>query len=156
MYTWSFLYFWGSQSSGKDSQCPSFCNLCHLKLACSGDTFCLSTKWFTCHINYQYNIINYQSGTEMYKQNCFSTLNSRRPLHLMMTPVCPRLLNLNNDFVLLRFWARAPEDLSAIEVIYIIIIIIIQKRYRHYHNYDIWQTVQRCIVNNNSEAIATK
>ena len=44
----------------------------------------------------------------------------------MMTPVCPRLLNLNNDFVLLRFWARAPEDLSAIEVIYIIIIIIIQ------------------------------
>ena len=43
----------------------------------------------------------------------------------MMTPVCPRLLNLNNDFVLLRFWARAPEDLSAIEVIYIIIIIII-------------------------------
>ena len=43
----------------------------------------------------------------------------------MMTPVCPWLLNLNNDFVLLRFWARAPEDLSAIEVIYIIIIIII-------------------------------
>ena len=42
----------------------------------------------------------------------------------MMTPVCPRLLNLNNDFVLLRFWARAPEDLSAIEVIYIIYIII--------------------------------
>ena len=41
----------------------------------------------------------------------------------MMTPVCPRLLNLNNYFVLLRFWARAPEDLSAIEVIYIIIII---------------------------------
>ena len=40
----------------------------------------------------------------------------------MMTPVCPRLLNLNNDFVLLRFWARAPEDLSAIEVIYVIII----------------------------------
>ena len=40
----------------------------------------------------------------------------------MTTPVCPRLLNLNNDFVLLRFWARAPEDLSAIEVIYIIII----------------------------------
>ena len=28
-----------------------------------------------------------------------------------------------DDFVLLRFWARAPEDLSAIEVIYIIIII---------------------------------
>ena len=42
----------------------------------------------------------------------------------MMTHVCPRLLNLNNDFVLLRFWARASEDLSAIEVIYIIIIII--------------------------------
>ena len=30
-----------------------------------------------------------------------------------------------NDFVLLRFRARVPEDLSAIEVIFIIIIIII-------------------------------
>ena len=30
-----------------------------------------------------------------------------------------------NDFVLLRFWARAPEDLSAIEVIYIIIITVL-------------------------------
>ena len=51
-------------------------------------------------------------------QNCFSTLNSRRPLILMMTPICPRLLNLINDFVLLRFRARAPEDLSAIEMLY--------------------------------------
>ena len=42
---------------------------------------------------------------------------------LMMTPICPRLLNLINDFVLLRFRARAPEGLSAIEVIVIIIII---------------------------------
>ena len=42
-------------------------------------------------------------GHNLSLQNCFSTLNSRRPLHLMMTPVCPRLLNLNNDFVLLRF-----------------------------------------------------
>ena len=30
-----------------------------------------------------------------------------------------------NDFVLLRFRARAPEDLSAIKVIFIIIIIIV-------------------------------
>ena len=30
-----------------------------------------------------------------------------------------------NDFVLLRFWDRAHENLNAIEVIYIIIIIII-------------------------------
>ena len=35
----------------------------------------------------------------------------------MMTPVYPRLLNMINDFVLLRFWARAPEDLGAMEVI---------------------------------------
>ena len=42
-----------------------------------------------------------------------------------MTPVCPRLLNMINGFVLLSFWARATEDLSAIEVTYIIIIIII-------------------------------
>ena len=36
-------------------------------------------------------------------QNCFSTLNSRRPLKLMMTPACPRLLDMINYFVLLRF-----------------------------------------------------
>ena len=42
----------------------------------------------------------------------------------MTTPVCPRLLNLINNFVLLRFRARSPEDLSAIEVIFIIIIIM--------------------------------
>ena len=42
----------------------------------------------------------------------------------MMIPICPRLLNIMiNDFVLLRFRAQAPEDLSAIEVIFIIIII---------------------------------
>ena len=52
-----------------------------------------------------------------------STLNSRRPLKLMMTHVCPRLLNMINDFVLLLFRARAPEDLSAIEVIFIVIVI---------------------------------
>ena len=56
--------------------------------------------------------------------NCFFTLNSRRPLILMMTPIlllCPRFL----AFVLLRFRARAPEDLSAIEVIYLLLLIII-------------------------------
>ena len=42
----------------------------------------------------------------------------------MMTSICPRLLNLINEFVLLRFRARAPDDLSAIEVIFFIIIII--------------------------------
>ena len=46
----------------------------------------------------------------------------------MMTPVCPRLLNMINDFVLLRFWARASEDLTAIEVIDIIIIPTAQVR----------------------------
>ena len=40
----------------------------------------------------------------------------------MMTPVCPRLLNMINDFVLLRVWARAPEDLSAIEVILLLLL----------------------------------
>ena len=35
-----------------------------------------------------------------------------------------RFLNLINDFVLLRFRARTPEDLSAIEVIYLYIYII--------------------------------
>ena len=35
--------------------------------------------------------------------DCFSTLNSRRPLKRMMTPVCPWLWNMINDCVLLRF-----------------------------------------------------
>ena len=43
----------------------------------------------------------------------------------MMTPICPRLLNLINDFVLLRFRARAPEDLSAIEVILLLLFVLL-------------------------------
>ena len=43
----------------------------------------------------------------------------------MMTPICPRLLNLINDFVLLRFRARAPEDLSAIEVILLLSLLLL-------------------------------
>ena len=39
----------------------------------------------------------------------------------MMTPVYPRLLNMITGFVLLRFWARASEDLSAIEVILLLL-----------------------------------
>ena len=53
----------------------------------------------------------------------------------MMTPVCPRLLNMINVFVLLRFWDRAPEDLSAIEVIYYIIMLL-------YYSFSISLTAQ--------------
>ena len=42
----------------------------------------------------------------------------------MTTPICPRLLNMINDFVLLRFRARTPEDLSAIEVIYLLLLLL--------------------------------
>ena len=42
-----------------------------------------------------------------------------------MTPICPRFLNLINDFVLLRFRARTSEDLSAIEVIYLLLLLFI-------------------------------
>ena len=48
----------------------------------------------------------------------------------MMTPKCPRLLNMINDFVLLRFRARAPEDLSAIEIIFIFILYNVVDIYR--------------------------
>ena len=41
-----------------------------------------------------------------------------------MTPVCPRLLNMITDFVLLRFWARASEHLSAIEVILLLLLLL--------------------------------
>ena len=44
---------------------------------------------------------------------------------MMMTPICPRLLNLINDFLLLRFRARAPEDLSAIEVILLLFVLLL-------------------------------
>ena len=43
----------------------------------------------------------------------------------MMTPICPRFLNLINDFVLLRFRARTPEDFSAIEVIYLLLLLLL-------------------------------
>ena len=46
----------------------------------------------------------------------------------MMTPICPRLLNLINDFVLLRFRARAHEDLSAIEVILLLLLLNVELR----------------------------
>ena len=42
----------------------------------------------------------------------------------MMIPVCPRLLNMITDFVLLRFWARPSEDLSAIEVISLLLLLL--------------------------------
>ena len=42
---------------------------------------------------------------------------------LMTTPICPRLLNMINEFVLLRFRARTPDDLSAIEVIYLLLLL---------------------------------
>ena len=49
--------------------------------------------------------------------------HSRRPLKLK-TPVCTRILNIMiNGFVLLRFWARPHEDLSAIEVILLLLLI---------------------------------
>ena len=38
-------------------------------------------------------------------------------LKLMVTAACPRLSNMNNDFVLLRFCAGALEDISAVEVL---------------------------------------
>ena len=43
---------------------------------------------------------------------------------MMTTPICPRLLNMINDFVLLRFRDRTPEDLSAIEVIYLLLLLL--------------------------------
>ena len=51
----------------------------------------------------------------------------------MTTPICPRLLNMINDFVLLRFRARTPEDLSAIEVIYLLLLLYSQKHHKNYN-----------------------
>ena len=44
-------------------------------------------------------------------------------MNACMTPIRPRFLNLINDFVLLRFRARTPEDLSTIEVIYLLLLL---------------------------------
>ena len=44
----------------------------------------------------------------------------------MMTPICPRFLNMINDFVLLRFRARPPRGFKRYRsYIFIIIVIII-------------------------------
>ena len=64
------------------------------------------------------------SGEEKKNKNQNQKCIVGGPLTLMMTPVCPRLLNMITDFVLLRFWARASEDLSAIEVILLLLFII--------------------------------
>ena len=46
-------------------------------------------------------LIEINQSQNLSHQNCFSTLNSRRPLKLMTTPVCPRLLNMIIGFVAL-------------------------------------------------------
>ena len=46
----------------------------------------------------------------------------------MMTHICPRLLNFINDFVLLCFRARPPEDLSTIEVILLLLLLLLLLR----------------------------
>ena len=51
------------------------------------------------------------------------TLNNRRPLTLMMTPTCPRLLNMINGFVALP--SSGSEDLSAIEDILLLLLLFI-------------------------------
>ena len=58
-------------------------------------------------------------------QDCFSNINSRRPLKLMMTPVRPRPLNMINDSVLMRYRARVHEDMSAIEVQKLLLLLLI-------------------------------
>ena len=42
----------------------------------------------------------------------------------MMTPVCPRLLDMINDFVVLRFWARAPRGFKRYRS-YIILLLLL-------------------------------
>ena len=51
----------------------------------------------------------------------------------MMTPVCPRLLNMITDLILLRFRARASEDLSAIGVI-----LLLLNNYTFSEHYTAW------------------
>ena len=42
----------------------------------------------------------------------------------MMTPACPRLMDMINDFVLLRFWARAPRGFKRYRS-YIILLLLL-------------------------------
>ena len=51
-------------------------------------------------------IVSFRKNLKLSIQNCFSTLNSRRPFKLTMTPVGPRALeykNMINDFGFFRF-----------------------------------------------------
>ena len=49
------------------------------------------------------SLASFRKNLKTYLFKILFPFNSRRPLQLMMTPVCPRLLNLINDFVFLRF-----------------------------------------------------
>ena len=49
-------------------------------------------------------------------------MSSRNQTNSLVTPICPWLLTMINDFVLVRFRARAP-DRSAIEVIYLLLLL---------------------------------
>ena len=71
-------------------------------------------------------------------QNCFSTLNSRRPLKLVMTPACPRLLDMINDFVLLRFWDRAPRGFKRYRSYIILLLLLLLLHH-------IWWFSVRCV-----------
>ena len=42
----------------------------------------------------------------------------------MLTPACPRLMDMINDFVLLRFWARAPRGFKRYRS-YIILLLLL-------------------------------
>ena len=46
----------------------------------------------------------------------------------MMTPACPRLLDMINDFVVLRFWARAPRGFKRYRS-YIILLLLLNSEY---------------------------
>ena len=51
----------------------------------------------------------------------------------MMTPICPRLLNMNTYFVLLRFRARAPDDLGAKKLYLLLLLLLLRPVVQTHH-----------------------
>ena len=45
-----------------------------------------------------------------------------------MTPACPRLLDMINDFVVLRFWARAPRGFKRYRSYIILLLLLLTER----------------------------
>ena len=58
----------------------------------------------------------------------------------MMTPACPRLLDMINDFVVLRFWARAPRGFKRYRSYIILLLLLLHNGNEEWHVQEKWNS----------------